>query len=111
MIVVKCKTQITEEDFRPEIEKFNKEIQNMEKWYCENSIKIYEYYDTEKEFIILMELCDETLFHALARTKNGFTTSQIKNILLQLNNAFKRMNYYGISHRDIKLNNNFIFNI
>ena len=105
MIFVKCKAEITEEDFRPEIEKFNKEIQNMEKCSCENSVKIYDYYDTEKEFIIIMELCDETLYHALARTTNGFSAKEIKGILLQLNNAFKRMNYYNISHRDIKLNN------
>ena len=105
MIFVKCKAEITEEDFRPEIEKFNKEIQNMQKCSCENSVKIYDYYDTEKEFIIIMELCDETLFHILARTINGFNAKEIKGILLQLNNAFKRMNYYNISHRDIKLNN------
>ena len=105
MILVKCKAEITEEDFRPEVEKFNKEIQNMQKCSCENSVKIYDYYDTEKEFIIIMELCDETLFHALARTPNGFSAKQIKSILLQLNNAFKKMNYYNITHRDIKSNN------
>ena len=102
MIFTKCKERITEEDFKPEIEKFNKELKNMEKCYCENSVKIYDYYDTEKEFIIIMELCDETLFHLLARTQNGFNVHQIKFILSQLNNVFKRMNYYGISHRDIK---------
>ena len=109
MIFSLGKLDITEEDFRPEIEKFNKEIQNMEYCSCENSVKIYDYYDTEDEFVIVMELCDETLFHTLIRKtkgkKGGFSAEEIKEILLQLNNVFKRMNYYNISHRDIKLNN------
>ena len=56
-----------------------------------------------------MELCDETLFHMLKRKtkgkKTGFCAEEIKGILLQLNNVFRKMNYYNISHRDIKLNN------
>ena len=97
--------EITEEDFKPEIDKFNKEIQNMKKCECENSVEIYDYYDTEKEFVIIMELCDETLFDALCRKENGFSSQEIKNILLQLNKVFKKMNTYKILHRDIKLNN------
>ena len=52
-----------------------------------------------------MELCDETLFHLLCRKPKGFNSNEIKGILLQLNNVFIRMYKYGISHRDIKLNN------
>ena len=99
--------EIKEEDFIPKIRDFNKEIQNMQKCQCENSVKIYDYYDTEKEFIIIMELCDETLYHLLCGKENerGFKSKEIKYILLQLNKVFKKMNYYNISHRDIKLNN------
>ena len=100
-----CQEEITDEDFKPEIEKFNKEIRNMEICRCENSVRIFNYYDTEEEFIIVMELCDENLFKKLARTKNGFSPEEIKKILLQLNNVFKIMNKNNISHRDIKLNN------
>ena len=100
-----CKEEITEEDFKPEIAKFNKELDNMQKCQCENSVDIYDYYDRDKEFTIIMELCDETLFHLLCRKKKGFSSNEIKERLLQLNKVFKRMNYYGISHRDIKLNN------
>ena len=100
-----CKEEITEEDFKPEIEKFNKELENMQKCQCDNSVDIYDYYDKEKEFTIIMELCDETLFHLLCRKPKGFSSEEIKKILLQLNKVFKRMNLYNISHRDIKLNN------
>ena len=99
------KDEITDEDFKPEIEKFNKELENMEMCQCEYSVKIYDYYDTKDEFIIIMELCDDNLFHLLTKTKNGFNSNQIKGILLQLNKVFKIMNEKLIAHRDIKLNN------
>ena len=99
------KEEITEEDFKPEIAKFNKELENMKKCECEYSVKIYDYCDKEKEFIIIMELCDETLFHILCRKPKGFSSNEIRQILLQLNIVFKIMNHYNISHRDIKLNN------
>ena len=85
--------------------KFNKEIEYMKLCHYQNSFEIYDFFDEEKEFIIIMELCDETLFHLLCRKQKGFSSAEIKNILLQLNNAFQRVNYYKISHRDIKLNN------
>ena len=88
--------QLIDEDFKPEIKKFNKELENMKKCSCSYSVEIYDFYDTEKEFIIIMELCDETLFHLLCRKQKGFSSTEIKNILLQLNNAFQRMNYYNI---------------
>ena len=99
------KKELTEEDFKSEIEKYNKELDNMQKCQCENSVDIYDYYDKDNEFTIIMELCDDTLFHELCRKKKGFSSNEIKEILLQLNKVFKRMNYYNISHRDIKLNN------
>ena len=100
-----CKEEITEEEFKPELLKFNKEIEYMQKCHCQNSVKIYNYFVEDNELIIIMELCDETLFHLLCRKPKGFNSEEIKNILLQLNNVFKRMNFYKISHRDIKLNN------
>ena len=97
--------EITEEDFKEEIIKFNKELSNMQQCYCENSVEIYDYFDTEKDFVIIMELCDNNLFTELLKTKNGFNEKEIKYILVQLNNAFKIMNDKNIIHRDIKLHN------
>ena len=101
----KCVNEISEEDFLKEIIKFNRELENMKACYCENSVKIIDYFDTEKEFVIIMELCDNTLFKVLADTKNGFSSEQIKEILIQLNNVFKLMQDRHIVHRDIKLTN------
>ena len=97
--------EITDEDFKEEIIKFNRELTIMQKCHCENSVEIYDYFDTEKDFVIIMELCDNTLFKELVKTKKGFSPKEIKEILLQLNNAFKILNKYNIAHRDIKLHN------
>ena len=102
---IKCINEITDEDFKDEIIKFNRELSNMQKCYCENSVKIFDYFDTEKEFVIIMELCDSNLFKELAKTKNGFNAKEIKEILLQLNNVFRLMYQNNIVHRDIKLHN------
>ena len=40
MVLNLCKEKITEEDFKPEIEKFNKEIHNMYLCECKNSVRI-----------------------------------------------------------------------
>ena len=99
------KQVITEEDFKSEIQKFNKEIINMKNCQCEYSVKIYDFFDTENEFIIIMELCDENLMDVLSDKEEGFNAKEIKNILLQLNNAFRLMKANKIIHRDIKTNN------
>ena len=99
------KEEITDEDFKPEIIKFNKEIKNMKICESQNSVKIYDYFDTEKEFIIIMEYCDGNLFKELCKKKSGFSASEIKEILIQLNIPFKIISTYGIAHRDIKLDN------
>ena len=77
----------------------------MEICQCENSVKIYDFFDKEKEFIIVMELCDKNLFDILLEREKGLNAEEIKNILLQLNNAFKLMKKNNIMHRDIKTNN------
>ena len=70
----------------------------------EKSIKLSEL--EEKGFIIIMELCDETLYHELCDIKpnnRGFNSDQIREILKQLNIVFKKMNDNKVVHRDIKL--------
>ena len=101
----KCIDEIEEEDFNEEINKFNRELSIMKQCYCENSVEIYDYFDTKDYFIIVMELCDSTLFKELAKTKKGFSPKEIREILLQLNNVFRIMNENNIVHRDIKLHN------
>ena len=70
-----------------------------------NSIKYYEYYNTDENLIIVMELCDTSLQFLLNERKNGFNVGEIRDILIQLNNTFKIMKDNKIIHRDLKLAN------
>ena len=70
----------------------------------ENSVEYYKHFETENEFVIVMELCDGNLMD-LIKLKNEFTLNEIYELLCQLNNTFKIMKEKRIAHRDLKLTN------
>jgi surface protein len=70
----------------------------------ENSVEYYKHFETENEFVIVMELCDGNLLD-LIKLKNEFTLNDIYELLCQLNNTFKIMKEKRIAHRDLKLTN------
>ena len=90
--------------------KFLKSYENME-ICCKdnvNSVKLYEYCDTEKELIVVTELVDENLDEFLKKRDQGLNPQEILGILKQLNNTFKIMVNNLIVHRDIKLDSIFL---
>ena len=96
-----------DDEFKLYFQYFLNEIKYM-KICCKdniNSVKLYEYYDTEKELAIVMELCDDSLQSILNKKINGFNKEEIYDIINQLNNTFKIMNKNHIIHRDLKLDN------
>ena len=72
-----------------------------------NTVKYYEYFNTEKELVIVMELCDNNITKLFEKKKReeGLNIEEIYNILNQLNNSFKIMNENKIVHRDLKFEN------
>jgi serine/threonine protein kinase len=81
------------------------ELEAMEKCYCENSVKLYQSFKTEDYYYIIMELCDNDLSNELKKRRKGFSAKEIKSIMSQLNNAFKKMDENKIIHRDLKIEN------
>ena len=79
-----------------------------------NSVKCYEYFNNDKNFVIIMELCEKDLSKALKekiiKTGKGFDLEKIREIINQLNNTFKVMKENNIIHRDLKLENILIKN-
>ena len=73
-----------------------------------NSVKLYEYFNTENELVCVMELVDENLEQFLKKRSQGLNPQEILGILKQLNNTFKIMVNNLIVHRDLKLGNIFI---
>ena len=96
-----------EESFKKSMKDIQNELQNMT--ICSNnneySVKYFEHFESEDEFAIVMELCDDNLLKKLKNTQKGFSTEKIYKIMTQLNNTFKIMNNNNIVHRDIKLEN------
>ena len=74
---------------------------------CDYSVEIYDYYNDDNYYYIVMEKCDEDLSDLLEEKKQ-FSESEIKTIFLQLNKAFKIMYEKKIIHRDLKPQNIFI---
>ena len=74
-----------------------------------NSVKCYEYFQSEESFAIVMELCDKNLYQILnerrKKCNEGFKPEEIYEIMKQLNNAFKNMEENKVIHRDLKLEN------
>ena len=97
-------------DIKPFIDDFIKETENMkilegENEENKNTVKYYESFKTEKEFSIVMELCDDNLMDFLIKKKSAFNSMEIYDILNQLNNTFKLMVEKKLVHRDLKLEN------
>ena len=87
------------------IDAFWKEIDSMKKCECENSVRLVTNFETRNNFNIVMELCDSDLSNILNNRAKPFSSEELKEIFLQLNNVFKLMNKNNIIHRDLKLGN------
>ena len=74
---------------------------------CDYSVEIYDYYNDDNYYYIVMEKCDGDLSDLLEKKKE-FSEEEIRNIFLQLNKAFKVMYEKKIIHRDLKPQNIFI---
>ena len=76
--------------------------------YCKFVCEYYDHFSDNDYYYLIMEKCDGDLEDLLNKNNNGFSDSIIKNILLQLNEAFKMMRAKNIIHRDLKPKNIFI---
>jgi len=66
----------------------------------------YNSIELEDEFILSFELCDTDLLHYIIKNYEQQTNLDfIRNIFIQLNNAFEILNQKKIIHRDIKPEN------
>ena len=84
---------------------FYRELEAMKKCYCENSVLFYNNFENKDYYYIIMELCDNDLSNELKKRRKGFSAKEIKSIMSQLNNAFKKMDDNEIIHRDLKIEN------
>ena len=100
----------TEAEMKPEIDRFFNEFNNMKIVQGKNNdneftVKLYEHFYNNNEFITVMELCDDNLLNVFARKKENFTPEDIFELLTQLNNSFKILADNKLLHRAINLEN------
>ena len=43
------------------IKAIKQEVENMKKCQCENSVKFFDYFEDDHNYVIIMELCDSSL--------------------------------------------------
>ena len=92
-------------DYDYYVTSLKREIENMKKCKCENTVELYDFYEDDDDFVIIMELCDTSLYaNYIARAK-PYTPNEIYEIFSDLNNTFKIMHKNKIVHRDLKLEN------
>ena len=102
---------ITDEDLKPIIKRYFNEVNNMKTLQGpnnenQNTVIFDEYFNTEEEFVIIMELCDGNLLdYFIKEKKNILNFEEIHDIISQLNNSFKIMVKNKILHKAIKLQN------
>ena len=87
------------------LDALKKEFECMKMCNCENSVRVYNFLETGNNYNFVMELCDNDLSNELKKRPNGFDVDEVRNIMSQLNNAFKKMVEHNIIHRDLKLGN------
>ena len=103
-------TKRINEELKNIIEGFYNEVNHMEILQKnnenQNTVIFDEYFNTEKEFVIIMELCDGDLLNYFLNEKNQkLNLEEIHEIISQLNNSFRIMVNNKILHRAIKPQN------
>ena len=82
------------------------EVEALKKCACKNTVKIIDFIETNEYYVIVMELCDQTLEdYILCVKKSPLSTEEVFQTFSQLNNSLKLMSKNKIVHRDIKLAN------
>ena len=87
---------------------FWKEVEIMRKIQSPYSVKLYNVLTSLHYYNMVEELCDGDLYTELMKRPNGFSTEEVRRIMIQLNDAFAQMQKHKIVHRDLKVQNIFI---
>ena len=108
--LIKNKLDAKDEDIKLFFDKFKNEVRHMQivegkKKENNNTVKIYEFFEKENEFAVVMELCDDNLLEIFINDKLTFNSSEIYNMLNQLNNSFRIMSDKKLIHNALNLEN------
>ena len=98
--------ELIKEKFENPKELIQKEINIMEKFKNENSVKFIELIESRDYYYIIMEYCEYNLQSYLTKKRNTpLSIKEIKKVLSDLNKTLKIILKENLIHRDIKPNN------
>ena len=82
-----------------------KEAEKMKELKSNNTVCFIDLIETEFHFYIIMEFCLLNLDDYMKIRNEALSIDEIRELLIQLNNAFKLLNEKKLIHRDLKLSN------
>ena len=82
-----------------------KEAGKMKELKSNNTVCFIDLIETEFHFYIIMEFCLLNLDDYMKIRNEALSIDEIRELLIQLNNAFKLLNEKKLIHRDLKLSN------
>lgn len=89
-----------------EMEEQKNEIEIMKICQHENIVKLYDVYETNENYNLVMEYCSEgDLLHYLKDKNFSISEEEAKDIISQILNGLNYLHQYGIVHRDLKPEN------
>ena len=98
--------EVSEEELKPYIKGFNNEVTYMKMISGnKNTVRFIQNFISNDEFVIAMELCDDSLLNVFAKSSSPYNSKEILNILTQLNNCFKLIDKNKLILRALNLDN------
>lgn len=86
-------------------EYFKREVDIFKETDCLNIVQFFECYEDEKEFHIVSELCEGGDLVSFVEKRSGIHEELSKKFFWQAATAVNYLHYFGITHRDVKLDN------
>eukprot|EP01124_Arcella_intermedia_P017067 TRINITY_DN2374_c0_g1_i1.p1 TRINITY_DN2374_c0_g1~~TRINITY_DN2374_c0_g1_i1.p1 ORF type:complete len:688 (-),score=120.07 TRINITY_DN2374_c0_g1_i1:71-1879(-) len=93
------------------LQKLYTEIKNHSLLKHQNVVRFYNYFEDEKSYYLILEMCNHKTLRSLLRKRKHLTEVECRYYLYQILEALHHIHCKEIMHRDLKLDNIFLKNM